>query len=69
MHILQGFRTLIFNVVAIAATWLANEYGIILSEEHQTAITVTIVSLTNIALRSITKTPICRKKSKQSIEG
>ena len=58
MQILQGFRTIIFNIVTIAATWLAGKHGIELTEEHQTAITVTLVSLANIGLRVITKTPI-----------
>lgn len=61
-HKLQGFKTVIFNLVAIFASWLASEYGIELSDEHQTAVTVTIVSLANIGLRIITRTPICTNK-------
>lgn len=64
MKILQGCKTITFNIVAIAAGWLATEYGIVLPEEHQTAISVTIISLVNIALRLITKTPIGRKGRK-----
>ena len=64
MKLLQGFKTIAFNLVAIVASWLATEYGIELPEDHQTAITVTIVSLANIGLRLITKTPINFPKNK-----
>jgi hypothetical protein len=64
MYLLQGFKTIIFNIVAITATWLATEHGIDLAEDHQTAISVTIISLVNIGLRSITKTPIGRNGKK-----
>ncbi|BFD46381.1 hypothetical protein [Candidatus Tisiphia endosymbiont of Temnostethus pusillus] len=64
MNILQGFKTIIFNIVAIAASWLASEHGIEVSEDHQTAITITIVSLVNIVLRFLTNTPIGRRKNK-----
>jgi hypothetical protein len=61
MKILQGCKTITFNIVAIAAGWLTTEYGIVLPEEHQTAISITIISLVNIALRLVTKTPIGKK--------
>lgn len=61
MRLLQGFKTLIFNIVAIGASWLATEHGIDLPEEHQTAISVTIVSLANIGLRFLTKTPMGKR--------
>jgi hypothetical protein len=64
MKILQGCKTIIFNIVAIAAGWLTTEYGINLTEEHQTAISITIISLVNIALRLVTKTPIGRRNRK-----
>lgn len=64
MNILQGFKTIIFNIVAIAASWLASKHGIEVSEDHQTAITITIVSLVNIVLRFLTNTPIGRRKNK-----
>jgi hypothetical protein len=44
MYLLQGFKTIIFNIVAITASWLATERGIDLAEDHQTAISVTIIS-------------------------
>jgi hypothetical protein len=64
MKILQGRKTITFNIVAIAASWLATRHGIDLPEEHQTAISITIISLVNIALRLITKTPIGKKDRK-----
>jgi len=64
MNILQGFRTIIFNGVAIVATWLAVNYEIELSQDHQAAITTTIIAVINIALRIITKTPVGKKKKK-----
>ena len=63
MKYLQGFRTIIFNIVAIAATWLVVNYGIELSEEHQLAITTSIIALINIVLRLITKTPAFKHES------
>ena len=62
MNILQGFRTIIFNGVAIIATWLGTNHGVELSQEHQTAITTTIIAAVNIGLRMVTKTPIGKKK-------
>ncbi len=64
MYLLQGFKTITFNIVAISATWLATEHGIDLPEEHQTAISVTIISVINIVLRLITKTSIGKKDKK-----
>ncbi|WP_341755604.1 hypothetical protein [Candidatus Tisiphia endosymbiont of Ptychoptera albimana] len=64
MNILQGFKTITFNIVAIAASWLASEHGIEVPKDHQTAITITIVSLVNIVLRFLTNTPIGRRKNK-----
>ena len=61
MKYLQGFRTIIFNVVTILAAWLTVNYDIELTEEHQLAITTTIISIGNIALRLVTKTPVGRK--------
>ncbi len=55
---LSGFKTVIFNLVALLAAWLATKYGIEVSEEQQTAIAVTIVCVINIILRTFTKTRI-----------
>jgi hypothetical protein len=62
MNILQGFKTIIFNIVA---SWLASEHGIEVPKDHQTAITITIVSLVNIVLRFLTNTPIGGRKNKR----
>lgn len=59
MNILQGFKTVIFNIVAITVSWIGARYGLELTEEHHTAITV--ISLANIGLRLTTKTPIGAK--------
>ena len=56
MQKLSGYKTIIFNLVAIGASWLTTSYGIELPEEHQTAISVTIISIINIGLRLMTKT-------------
>ena len=64
MNILSGFKTITFNIVAIAATWITTEYGIELSEDHQTAFATTIIALANIGLRVLTKTPIGKKDRK-----
>lgn len=61
MKTLQGFRTLIFNTIAILTAWLA-ERGIDLPEEHQSAILVTIIAIINIILRLVTKTPVGKKE-------
>lgn len=68
MNILQGFRTIIFNIVAIAVSWVGARYGLELTEEHHTAITVTVISLANIGLRLITKTPIGDKKGRKLLK-
>lgn len=62
MHIFQGFRTIIFNSLAIVASWLGSNCNLPISEEHLTAITTTLIALVNIGLRVITKTPICKKE-------
>jgi hypothetical protein len=64
MKILQGCKTITFNIVAIAAGWLSAKYNIDLPVEDQTAISITIISLVNIALRLVTKTPIGKKNRK-----
>ncbi len=56
-----GFKTVIFNVVALIAAWLAAHYGIDIAPEEQAAIAVTIVTVGNIVLRIFTKTPIFTK--------
>jgi hypothetical protein len=58
---LQGFRTVIINLIAILAIWLNDKFGIQLNEELQTSLAVTILGLVNICLRFITKTPIFKK--------
>lgn len=62
MNVLQGFKTIIFNIVAIAASLLATNYEIELSPDHQAAITTTMIAVVNIGLRIITKTPVGKKK-------
>lgn len=64
MKIPQGCKTITFNIIAIAAGWLSAKYDIDLPVEDQTAISITIISLINIALRLVTKTSIGRKGKK-----
>lgn len=66
MRFLQGFRTIIFNVITAAASWIGVTYGIEISEEHQMAFCTTIIAVGNIALRLITTTPIGKKESKNA---
>jgi hypothetical protein len=58
---LQGFKTIIFNVVALIAAWLATNYGIDLAPDEQAAIAVTIVTVGNIILRIFTKSAVFTK--------
>ena len=59
---LQGYRTIFVNLVALGAAWLASHYGIIIDENSQTALVVTLVTLSNIGLRLLTKTPVFTKE-------
>ncbi len=68
MKKLQGFRTIIFNLVTILTTWLA-DLNIELSEEHQTAMSVTVIAIINIILRFITKTPISKNEETKQIKA
>jgi|GEM_PF-3338200 len=52
---LQGFRTVLFNLIAILAIWLNDKFGIQLTEEMQTSLVVTILGIGNIILRFITR--------------
>lgn len=61
---LQGFKTVIFNIVAMIAAWLATRYGIDIAPEEQMAIAVTLVTIGNILLRIFTKTTIFNRKPK-----
>lgn len=47
-------KTIIVNIIAIAATWIANKTGFTLDATDQ----VTILGIVNIGLRLITKQPI-----------
>lgn len=58
---LQGFKTIIFNIVALIAAWLATNFGIELAPDEQAAIAVTIVTIGNIILRIFTKSAIFTK--------
>lgn len=55
---LSGFKTVIFNLVAIFAAWMSTQFGIDIDPELQMAIAVTIVGVGNLILRAITKNPI-----------
>lgn len=69
MKILQGFRTIIFNVTATLGAWLGATYGIELPEEHQAALATTIMAVINILLRIFTESPPFRKdKGKKNRE-
>ena len=58
---LQGFKTIIFNIVALIAAWLATNFGIELAPDEQAAIAVTLVTIGNIILRIFTKSAIFTK--------
>jgi len=64
MKLIQRFKTITFNIVATAAAWLATTYGIEMSEEHQMAITTTIMAAANVAISIFTGSPKS-PKSKQ----
>lgn len=64
MRIFQGFRTIIFNVITAATSWVGVTYGIEISDEHQMAFCTTVIAACNIALRLITTTPIGKKDDK-----
>jgi len=64
MRLLQGFRTIIFNVITAAASWIGVTYGIEISDEHQMAFCTTVIAVANIALRLITNTPVGKKDDK-----
>ena len=55
MYFLQGFRTIIFNIIALAATWFGANSHIELIEDNQLEITTTLLALGNIGLRLFTK--------------
>lgn len=55
---LNGFKTVIFNLVAIFAAWMSTQFGIDIDAELQMAIAVTIVGVGNLILRALTNTPI-----------
>ena len=61
MKILQGFRTILFNVLVAVSSWLGVNYGIELTEEHQSAVVTTVIAAANIGLRMLTKTPVGKK--------
>lgn len=58
---LQGFKTIIFNIVALIAAWLATNFGIDIAPEEQAAIAVTLVTIGNIILRIFTKSAVFKK--------
>lgn len=57
-NFLQGFRTIIFNITAAIAPWFGVEFDAEIVSENKTAVTITIITLANILLRIITKTPV-----------
>ena len=65
MKILQGFRTIIFNITATIDTWFGATHGIEIPEEHKAAIATTIIALVNIFLRLITRTPVFKRNKTQ----
>ena len=61
MKTLQGFRTLIFNIAAVTISWLAQNFNLPISIEHQEVLGITLIAIGNITLRFFTKTPIGKK--------
>ncbi|WP_342270596.1 hypothetical protein [Rickettsia endosymbiont of Orchestes rusci] len=68
MKTLQGFRTIIFNSVALLTAWLAR-FDIDIPEDHQTAMGITLISIINIILRLLTKTPIGKKEALEPLKN
>ena len=58
MNFLQGFKTIIFNIVTAVSSIIGASYGLEITDEHQMAFCTTIIAVGNIILRLVTKTPI-----------
>ena len=59
---LQGFKTILVNLIVILAAWLNTNYGIVLDGSTQAAIAVSALAIINIGLRIITKTAVFKKQ-------
>lgn len=59
---MQGYKTIVLNLVALFATYLASHYGIIIDQDSQISLAVTIMTIGNIGLRLLTKTPVFTKE-------
>lgn len=62
---LQGYKTVIFNIVAFIALWLNNNFGIEIPEADYEAIVATVVIVGNLIIRIFfTKSPAFKKQEK-----
>jgi hypothetical protein len=59
---MQGYRTILYNIIALLAVWLNEKFGIILELKDQEAIVATIIIAGNIYLRIKTTTPVFKKE-------
>jgi len=64
---MQGYRTIICNVVALLAVWLNEKFGIALELQDQEALVATIIIVGNIYLRLKTTTPVFKKESSHEL--
>lgn len=59
---MQGYRTILYNIIALLAVWLNEKFGIVLELKDQEAIVATIIVAGNIYLRMKTTTPVFKKE-------
>ncbi len=60
---LEGYKTILANVVGVGATVVYTKYGIEVDSGTQTAIVGTIFGVINIGLRFMTKGKVGEKRS------
>ena len=58
-NIMQGWKTVLANALAIGLAWLNSAVGVVdLTGDEQAAAVVTLLAVVNLILRAVTKTPI-----------
>ena len=65
---LQGYRTILVNLVALAAAWLNTHFQIVVDPEDQIAIVTTLLAIGNIGLRLLTSTPAFKKLCEEPVD-
>ena len=64
---LQGYRTILFNLTALVAVWINESFGLTVSVQDQEAIVATIIVAGNLIIRIFfTKAPVARKVEEKS---